>query len=301
MAISAADAIIRQLIEEERVVVSPWRALILLRRAAREIPRSDRGWPMPRTTADIAPILRQMRQRGDLALMEEHRGFFRLIVPEARNNWIDEQELLFELMPYGALSHRSAMILHGLSNLRTHDFVLTTARQRPDNLFPLGTMEGEWRGIRLPDTHHPACIMQQPLTVRTVTSDHFFGYIEDDRWGIPVRVTSVERTLVDGLIAPDLSDGIDSVLEAWGEAYDQLDLESLIAVVDRYDIGVLRQRVGYVLNQLGVDHPAFHGWRLQAQRGGTSRLVAAAPFAPTFDRNWNLSINAQTGALEEAA
>ena len=44
MAVSAADAIIRQLIEQERVIVSPWRALILLRRATRELAPLVRAW-----------------------------------------------------------------------------------------------------------------------------------------------------------------------------------------------------------------------------------------------------------------
>lgn len=298
-----ADILIQQLLADGRVVVSPWRALILLRRAARTIPRADRAWRSPRTMAQVGRILRHMRQQGQLEPVEGHRGIFHLTVPEARTSWVDEHELLFELMPYAMLSHRSAMILHGLSNLRIHDFVLTAARLRPDDLFPLGTMQDEWRGIRLPDTHHPARIMRQPLTVRTVTTEHFFGHVEDDRWGAPMRVTSVERTLVDGLIAPNLCDGIDSVLEGWGIArYDlDLDVDRVVSIVERYDMTVLQQRVGFVLEQLGLDHPRLAQWQAESLRGGSSRLVPNEPYSSDFDPRWNLSINAPIGALEEAA
>lgn len=301
---TAADAIIRQLIEQERVIVSPWRALVLLRRATRELPPSAREWSrMPRRVADIMPLLAQMQRQGQVAPIAGHRGVFRLAVPEARVHWVDEQELLFELMPHAVLSHRSAMIHHGLTTLRPSVFTVTVPRQRLPDVYPVGTGATDWAGLSLPGSHHPTTVNGIPVRVRTVVPEHLFGFIDDDLRGTPVRVTSVERTLVDGLLAPDLCDGIDSVLESWAVArYDLgLDVNQVVEIVERVDVGVLQQRVGFVLEQLGMDHPRLAQWRAESQRGGSSRLVPNAPYADRIDKRWNLSLNGPTGALDLAA
>ena len=249
------------------------------------------------------PILAQMQRDGQIEPIDEHRGVFHLTVPEARTSWVDEQELLFELMPYAMLSHRSAMIHHGLTTLRPSVFTVTATRQRPPELYPVGTDAAEWARMTLPVSHHPRIVRRQPARVRTVIPEHFFGFIEDNRRGMPVRVTSIERTLVDGLVAPNLCDGIDTVLEGWATArYDlDLDVDRVVSIVECYDITVLQQRVGFVLEQLGLDHPRLAQWRAESLRGGSSRLVPDAPFGGEIDSRWNLSLNGPTGALDWAA
>ena len=98
--------------------------------------------------------------------------------------------------------------------------------------------------------------------------------------GYPVRITTPERTLLDGLLQPQLSGGFENVLRACVAARDTLNLEALLHDVDRFGIGVLRQRVGYILEELGIHHPELYAWQAQAKRGGSSRLVASAPTRP---------------------
>ncbi len=134
---------------------------------------------------------------------------------------------------------------------------------------------------------------------RRVTPNHYFGLREYQPQGYPVRVMTPERTLVDGLEYPSLCGGFENVLRAWVRARDTLDLDALIEVVEQFDIGVLRQRVGFILDQLRLTHPAVESWRAQAKRGGSSKLLSSAPYASTYSERWNLSINASVAVLSE--
>ena len=91
------------------------------------------------------------------------------------------------------------------------------------------------------------------------------------------------------------------MLRAWVRARDTIDLDVLIYQVERFGVAVLRQRVGYILDQLALSHPHLEKWRVSSHRGGSSRLVGSEPFASTFDDRWNLSLNAPVDVLREDA
>jgi hypothetical protein len=296
--ISQTQSIVMQMAEQNRVVLSPWRALILLRRATFSLADTERRWNLlPTSQADIAPILRQMRIRGDIESISEHAGFHRLTVPFARQMPVDEQELLFELFPYAIMSHRSALLFHGLSVERPQGFTLTQRRGHRGDLIPPGTKTSDWDGIELPNSSRTRKVLRQPVEWHTIQPDRFWGFSEYEPRGFPIRVTTLERTLIDGLMKPDLCGGIEAVLEAWLLSRDTLDVETLVAQIERYDMGILRQRAGFVLEQLGLDHPHLSEWKAQTQRGGSSKLVASAPFDNAYNVAWNLSINAPLHSL----
>lgn len=267
--------------------------MILLRRATFNLADTERrSNVLPNSPADIAPVLRQMRSRGDIEPLPQHHGLYRLSVPFARQLPVDEQELLFELCPYAVISHRSALIFHGLSVERPQGFTLTRPRGHRGDLIPLGTKTSDWDGLEMPNSSRTKSVLNQPVEWQTIQPDHFWGFAEYEPQGFPIRVTTPERTLIDGLMKPDLCGGIEIVLEAWSLARDTMDIETLIAQVDRYDVGILRQQVGFILEQLGLTHPSLARWKARTQRGGSSKLVASAAFASTYDEDWNLSINA---------
>ncbi len=115
-----------------------------------------------------------------------------------------------------------------------------------------------------------------------------------------MRVTTPERTLVDGLVDPEPSGGLENVLRAWSIARDSIDVDSVVYQAERLGVGVLRQRVGYVMEELGLSHLSLEEWRLASSRGGSSKLLAAASYSPRYDERWDLSINAPVDALREA-
>ncbi len=94
---------------------------------------------------------------------------------------------------------------------------------------------------------------------------------------------------------------MENVLRAWALARDTLDLDVLVHYADRLDIALLRQRVGFILEELGLSHPRIEAWHEMARRGGSSKLVPSAPYSPHYSERWNLSLNAPLAALHDGS
>lgn len=234
-----------------------------------------------------------MERRGEIARLPRLVGLYEVTVPFARTGPLDEQEILLEANPFATISHFSALVFHGLTEQQPTFITATVPRSRPADLLPMDTEPSDWEGLALPSVgRRPATILRTPVRWSTIAPTRFDGFLVYQPYGARIRVTIPERTLVDALQFPELSGGIANVLRAWALGAPAADLDDLIDQVERYDVQVLRQRAGYVLDRLGIRHPALDRWQGQAHRGGSSRLVGSEPFASTFDERWNLSINA---------
>jgi predicted transcriptional regulator of viral defense system len=125
------------------------------------------------------------------------------------------------------------------------------------------------------------------------------GVVEADRQGLAVRVTTLERTLVDVLDRPDLCGGWE---EAWRslEMVEYFDLDQVVAYVRLLKNATTTARVGFYLEQhaksLQVDEAHLRPLRrlrpaqpryMDRDRGG--KWVAGwSLMVPTavFDRSW---------------
>ena len=302
MRTTASSALLSQLATEQRHVLSGWRGLMLFRRATFTLDPSERRWDrLPHDVEDLSPLFRQMREREEIKPIKGFRHLYEVTVPYARQGFVDEREVLFELNPFAVLSHLSAMVFLGLTEEQPKGFTLTISADGSGGLRPIGTAPRDWEGVQPPGGRTPANVLGRPVQWLRVKPERFFGFADYEPLGYPIRYTTPERTLIDGLQQPDLCGGIISVLRAWALAQETIDLDVLVYQVERFGVAILRQRVGYVLDQLGLSRPMVETWRHAAQRGGSSRLVASAPFASTFDERWNLSINAPVDALHEVA
>ena len=144
----------------------------------------------------------------------------------------------------------------------------------------------------------PKAILEWRMQWMHVRPERYFGFQEHILDKCSVRITTLERTLVDCLQEPRWGGGIETALRAWTLSHNSINLDALVDVVDQFDIGVLRQRVGFILDELGLAHPSVEAWRsMYAQRGGSSTLLASAPYAPTYSERWSLSINTTIAAL----
>jgi len=300
---TGSDALLEQLASQHRRVAADWRALILLRRATFDLAPYERRWTqLPREPADLTPLLRQMRRRHEISPLERLPFLCEVTVPYARHSGpLDEDEVLFEANPYAVLSHLSALTFHGLSDDLPKRIIVTVSRDGRGDLLPLGTEPRDWEGILPAAGRKPALVLGRLVHWMSIKPEWFFGFAAYQPRGYPIRVTTPERTLLDGLQAPELSGGIENVLRAWASARDMIDLDRLVSYVDRFDIGILRQRAGFVLDELGLVHPGIDEWRHRANRGGSSRLVGAAPYAPRFSEPWNLSLNGPVAMPRDSA
>lgn len=307
---TAPRAILEQLAREQRRVFAAWRALILLRRATFSTPQQQRRWSrLPEGTADVIPILRQMERRGEIASIPRIRDVYEVTVPYAATGPLDEYEVLMETHPYCALSHASALSFHGLTNDLEKRITAMAAHKVPTGALPSGTVIEDWEGLSLPTGTKVLQIFDRPVEWSGTDSRRFFGVGEYRRFGYPLRVTDRERTLLDGLRDPNLCGGLENVLSAWVASRDVLNIDTVVEYVERFDIGVLRQRAGFIMDILGMSHPALKEWQEQAQRGGrggSSKLLSSAPYSGAdgvtrYSEAWNLALNAPITVLQEAA
>ncbi|MFN8591180.1 MAG: hypothetical protein U0031_06910 [Thermomicrobiales bacterium] len=297
---TAATALLEQLADQHRRVVSEWRALIILRKATFELAPSQRRWShLPQEPGDLYPLFRQMRQRGELKPIRGLRHFYQVTVPFARTEPLEEEEVLLEAHPYAALSHLSALVFHGLTDDLPKGLTATVPLDGTGDQLPLDTQPQDWEGVPLVRGRMPERILGRPVSWHQVKPERFFGVRVYQPRGYPVRVTTLERTLLDGLQEPELSGGVENVLRAWALARDTLDLDVLAHYVDRFAIALLGQRVGFILEELGLFHPRLEAWRDNAHRGGSSKLVASAPYSPDYSERWNLSLNVPITALHD--
>lgn len=298
---TASLAILTPLSTEYRRVFSDWRALILVRRETFELTPGERRWSLlPHDRADLYPLFRQMQQRGEIRPLRGLRHIYEVTVPYARQAPLEVTEALFEVHPYAALSHLSALVFHGLTNDLPQVLTASAPFGGLGEQVPLGTEPRDWDGLPMVRGRTPKQLLGQPVEWMEITPDRYFGTTIYQPHGYLIRATNLEKTLLDAIQAPDRAGGIENVLRAWVLAGETLDLDLLVQYVDRLNIALLRQRVGYILDELGLTHRVIEEWPSRSRRGGSSRLVGSAPFSPMFSERWNLSLNGPVTILRDA-
>ena len=210
-------------------------------------------------------------------LVRVRRGLFAVIPPEAgRETYpIDPYLVASRLTPDSVLSYHTALELHGRAySVWQH---LTYLASRPVESLTFRTHV--YRGARFPEA-----------LVRE--GKEHFGVSTMERAGMPLRVTSLERTLVDVLDRPIRSGGWEEVWRSL-EAVEFFDLDKIVEYVILLGNATTASKVGFYLDQhreaLMVEESHLAALRSQRPRqphyvdrgrSGDGRLVA----------EWNLVV-----------
>jgi hypothetical protein len=178
----------------------------------------------------------------------------------------------------------------------TRDQALPPSR----DLLPPGTEPEDWRLCPLPTFVRVSEAGPYEVVTHSSKPVWLFGFGEVEVEGVPVRATDVERTLIDGLRHPKLCGGLSEVFRAWVRALERgVSAERLVEYAERFDQAILYQRLGYVMETLGLTHPRLERWkREEVVRGGSRVLDPDRPYAPTYSEDWALSLNHPTAILE---
>ena len=178
-------------------------------------------------------------------------------------------------------------------------------------LLPLGTTPDDWRLEPLPSFVRLTEVGGQAVKAHNVKPAWLFGMQEGAVGGAPVRLTDVERTLLDGLRYPKHCGGLGEVFRGWVRASESdggkpgartpgIDVERLVDYAERFDQLILYQRLGFVMETLGLGHPRLDVWkREKVVRGGSRVLDPDRPYAPEFSEDWGLSVNYPVSVLVE--
>jgi predicted transcriptional regulator of viral defense system len=273
--------------------------MLLLENAQKTTPKEARRWSDPPTNLlEARTLLHRLAASGNLVPYRQHPHLYKVTSPYANQSPIEEDEILMELQPYAALSHISAMVFHQITDQLPKEIHMSVPSSRAAAILPVGTNRSDWSMRPNPVRGRlPTAIDGTPINWHQI--EKFFGFAEYTPRGYPVRVMTLEKTLIDGLASPEWCGGLTNVLRAWANGRDAINLRAVIEFTDRQDKGVLRQRVGYVLEKLGFSDPKLDVWTTKAQRGGSSRLLASAPFEPVFSERWKISLNTSIAPLEE--
>ena len=170
---------------------------------------------------------------GTGRLVRVRRGLFAVIPPGADGDSypIDPFLTASRLTPDAVLSHHTALEFHGRAySVWRH---LTYLASRP--LGPLTFRSHVYRGAKFPEA-----------LVRAGKEN--YGVSAADRAGMLVRVTSLERTLVDTLERPDRSGGWEEIWRSL-ESVEFFDLDRIVEYVLLLGNATTASKVGYYLDQ----------------------------------------------------
>ena len=179
-----------------------------------------------------------------------------------------------KMAPDAVVSHHSALDYWGLSYSLWFEAVYSASEPAAPTVF--GAMR--YRGVRFPE-----CLIR--------AGNQHFGVVEESYAGGAVRVATMERTLVDILVNPDLGGSWDEIWQSLARA-DCIDVEMVATYCQMLDNGAaLRAKVGFFLDQhrrqWGLDDVVLS--RFRPRRGGPPVLLDTRPRRRShFVEEWNL-------------
>jgi predicted transcriptional regulator of viral defense system len=264
--------------------------------------------------ADIARILTQERDFWRLAQRTNTNEFIEFLVRAGRLKrynfnfpsrpahvyvWgeVPLLEILLSLRPRSYLSYYTAVRIHGLTEqvpktiYVTHEPTLHQTRERRAL-----TQEGIDTAFRKPQRITQEAVDYQNNRIYLINSagNDMVGIVEtqtsaDTGTNATVRVTNVERTLIDITVRPTYSGGVAEVLKTFQEAKSKVSTNRLRALLEKLDyMYPYHQAVGFYLERAGYSTPAVDLFR---QIPRSFRFYLTHDMSETeYEREWNLYI-----------
>jgi predicted transcriptional regulator of viral defense system len=203
---------------------------------------ADREW-LAAITPHYARLLDRMAARK--SLYRVLRGHY-VVAPRATDG-LDQAaaaELLVDLVLRGQggyyLGFLSALIAHCLTDLHASTLYAAIRQDSPTDLTTVSLAGRELKLVRLSPSRWPA---EESERERVRVQPGLKEFV----WR-----STLERTLVDGLLRPELCGGIETVITSWARAieHERVDWATVWAIATRMGIATAR-RVAYLLIRSG--------------------------------------------------
>lgn len=228
-------------------------------------------------------LLRHYEDRG--RLLRVRRGLYVSVPPGAKPDTcpLDPYLLSARMTDDAVLAYHTALEFHGKAHSTHGRFYYLTARAS--------------RALSLRSLHFRA--VRFPSTLRT-SRERLFGARNAERAGLTVRVTTLERTLVDVLDRPDLGGGWEEIWRSL-ESVEFFDLDLVIEYTLLLENATTAAKVGFFLDEhrepLMVEERHFD--RLRKRRPRRPHYMARGKrTGGRFVSAWNLVVPA--GVLERS-
>ena len=226
--------------------------------------------------AALYPVLFRLVQKGKLLRIK--RGLFCLVPPGTGNlskgyplNWFLVAKALAEGKPY-FFSHYSAMHLHGMTSASIQTIFISRPEQRRVS-----------KDLRI------------PVRFVTIPQKKLWGL--EEKWVTneeKVRVSDLERTVLDILDRPDLSGGISEIARGLWLAKKEINGSRLLDYAKRFDSLAAVKRLGFLMENLDlVSEEAIDKIHKLIQSSTSyAFLDPASKKEGKFLDRWHLRINA---------
>ena len=193
--------------------------------------------------AYVGEALYHLRRNGWITSLR--RGLYALSYTVPGVAPVHEYEVAMALVQPAAVSHWSAFNHHGLTEqIPWKTFVLTTTEASVPARGTSGGYDGD-RG------YQAGGMWYQFIQTRP---ERFFGVERIWVGEARVSITSLERTLLDGLAMPRYCGGFGDVIYAFGEASSRMDVDRMVVDAPRLGVAVAK-RLGWVLETQGIEGP----------------------------------------------
>jgi predicted transcriptional regulator of viral defense system len=220
----------------------------------------------------VASFVRNIVDRGLATRVKP--GLFVLVPSELGsattylgNPYVLAREIIYPWDYY--LSHGSAMDIHRM----TAQPQLTVTVSTPAVRRPLWVHGTEYRFVRW----HP----DQDFGVERV------WVTKQDE----VRVSNLERTIIDGLERPRYCGGVAQVALGLWRRHADVDLATLADYAAQPGVAAVCKRLGFVLELLGLGDPAVIGPLRQRSTGVHVLLDPVLPADGPYDGRWRVRVN----------
>lgn len=200
--------------------------------------------------------------------------------------------------PFAYISHLSALHRYGLTSRQSKMLMIARPEAKLWNQFAVEKMNadygfdpgGEAQPAYFQPLQHiglPKSLRRRKLEIHNVTRPYRVQPVADGF----ARIIEIGSLFAQTLDDPAECGGINHILEIWDE-HAETHAESIIAAVVDFPAPIMKVRAGYILaERLGINDPRIEAWKAFAQRGGSRKLDAAAPYAPVFSEDWKISLN----------
>jgi predicted transcriptional regulator of viral defense system len=171
------------------------------------------------------------RKQGHIILVR--RGLYAAVPPGASPDTcpVDPYLLASKVADDAVLAYHTSLEVHGKAHSIFEWFRYLTSRDTRPLVFRSNRFEGS----------------RPPAALRARRQEDF-GVKTVERSGVPVRITSLERTLVDVLDRPDLSGGWEEIWRSL-ESVEFFDLAQVVEYALLLENATTASKVGYFLDQ----------------------------------------------------
>ena len=226
----------------------------------------------------VGEALYHLRRNGWITSLR--RGLYALSYTVPGVAPVHEYEVAMALVRPVAISHWSAFNHHGLTEqIPWKTFVLTTTEA---SVPARGTTNGDDadRG------YQAGGMWYQFVQTRP---ERFFGVKRIWVGEARASITSLERTLLDGLAMPRYCGGFGDVVHAFGEAASRMEVDRMVVDAPRLGVAVAK-RLGWVLEIHGIEGPHLEQLAALPVKG-YRKLDANGPMRGTYNGRWMLQEN----------